>query len=131
MLFKYIFCKAYYFCIHAFKEREFPWAWAGLTTTMIVVATMLTLLTLFEVLMLPERINTYGEYHKYFSVAMAILGLFYIKYGDRYLRILETFKKLPEKRKKVLGYVSVIYLVILVVSFFWLGEIIREHNLSY
>jgi hypothetical protein len=131
LLYKYIFCKAYYFCIWAFKEREFPWAWAGMTISMIIVGTIITLLKLAEVLMIPERFNIYGEYHGYFSVGMAVIILFYVKHDNRYVKILEECNNLPARRRKILRYVSVAYLLILVVSFFWLGEIIRDFNLSH
>lgn len=131
MLFKYIFCKAYYFCIWAFKEKDFPWAWAGMTTSFVFVVTIINLLKLLEVLIFPERINIYGEYHKYFSLSMAILALFYVKHGNRYVKILADCKKLPERKRKILRYVSVAYLLILGVSFFLLSEIIRDFNLSH
>lgn len=131
MLYRYIFCKAYYFCIWAFKEKDTPWIWAGMTTSMIIVGTVITLLQLIEVLMLPSRINIYGEYHGYFSLGMAVVIVLYVKQGDRYLNVLETCKKLSEKRRKVLRYISIVYLLILFASFFWSGYLIREYNLSH
>jgi hypothetical protein len=112
VLFRYFFCKAYYFCIWAFKEKDFPWAWAGMTTSFIFVVTIINLLKLLEVLMFPDRINIYGEYHKYFSLGTAILALFFVKRCNRYLKILEAYKQLPERKRKILRYMSVAYLLI-------------------
>lgn len=102
-----------------------------MTTSMIIVGTVITLLELLEVLMLPERINIYGEYHKYFSLGMAILSLFYVKHNNRYLKILKGCKKLSERRRKFLRFVCVAYLLILVVGFFWFGGIIRDFNIKH
>lgn len=130
ILYKYIFCKAYYFCIWAFKEREFPWAWAGITTSMVFVGTIITLLKLGEFLMFPERVNIYREYHGYFSLGMAAIMLFYVKQNNKYLRVLEACKKMPLKKRLVLRYLSLFYLIVLVVGFFWLSELIRDFNLG-
>lgn len=130
-LFQYIFCKAYYFCIRVFKEKEFPWAWAAMATSFILVVTITNLLGLIEVLILPKRINTYVEYHKYFSLGMVILAPIYVKRNNRYMRILEVCKQIPESKRLMLRYVSIVYILILVVGFFWLGEIIRDFNLSH
>lgn len=131
MLYKFIFYKAYYFCIRFLKEKEFPWAWAGITTAIIIVVTIIALLELMEFLSLPKRINIYGEYHGYFSLGIAIITLFYVKHDNRYLRILETCKSMPLKKQKMLSYLSLAYLVVLFIGFFWLGEIIRDFNLNH
>lgn len=131
MLYKYIFSKAYYFCISVLKEKEFPWIWAGMTTSMIFVATVITLLELIEYIMLPTRINIYGEYHGFFSLGTAIIIVLYVSYNKKYAEILESYNALSEKRRKVFRYVSVVYIVILAVSFFWLGYLLREYNISH
>jgi cytochrome bd-type quinol oxidase subunit 2 len=128
ILYKYIFSKAYYFCIWAFKEKEFPWAWAAITTSMVIVMTIITVLQAVEVYAFPQRVETYSSYHKYFSLGMALLALWYVHRGDRYLGILKTVENLTPRERSIVRYGALLYLLILMVAYFWLTEIIRDAN---
>lgn len=128
ILYKYIFYNAYYFCINVFKEKEFPWAWAGMTSSMVFVATLVAMLELIEFLMLPSRINTYGEYHGYFSLGMAMLSVFFVRYNNNYQKILKDVETLPLDVRKRVKYLSVFYVLVVVISFFYLGYLIRENT---
>ena len=55
--------------------------------------------------------------------------MFYVSKQKRYLKIIDDCEKLPKSKRKVLGYISVLYVVAVFVCFFWLGELIRDYNM--
>jgi hypothetical protein len=130
-LYKFIFYKAYNFCIRVLKEKEFPWAWASLIITLCLVTSIVVLLEVMEYLMLPKRIDIYGGFHGYFALAAWIIIQIYITRNKRYLKIIEDCENLSTDRRKNLSLVSIIYISILIVSFFGLGALIRDYNLSH
>jgi len=130
-LYKYIFCKAYNFCIRAFKEKEFPWAFASGMVTLCIVTSIVILLEVMEYMVLPYRINIYASYHGYLAVALWILIQIYITRKKKYLRILEECKNIPLKKQKILRSLSIAYLLLLFIGFFGLGYLIREYNINH
>ncbi|PKQ66639.1 hypothetical protein BZG01_10185 [Labilibaculum manganireducens] len=130
-LYRYIFTKAYFFCITIFKEKEFPQYFATGMLTFAITANFYILLSLIEYLMLPIRFNYYGEYYKYFALVIFAIALLYVNNKKRYLVIIKSCKELPNKRKKKLKVYSIIYLLFLFVSFFLLGALIREYNIVH
>jgi len=131
MLYKYIFCKSYYFCIRFFKEKEFPWAFASGIITFCAVTSLVVFLEAVEYILLPNKINIYSTYHGFFAVALWVFIQIYVTRNKRYLKILETCKNIPIERQKILGFVSIVYILILFIGFFGLGYLIREYNLSH
>lgn len=131
ILYKYIFCKAYYFCIRVFKEKEFPWAFASGIVTLCLVTNIVVLLEIVEYAMLPDGINIYAPYHGYFAVALWILIQLYVTRDKRYIKILESCKSLSAKKRQMLRYISIVYVIVLVIGFFWLGYLLREYNLGH
>jgi len=127
-LYKYIFCKAYYFCINVFKEKDFPWFFASGAMSMAFVVNVLVLEGLITITILPNLSDNLGGYYGYFSLFMLVGTAFYMKRGDRYRRVLEDGKKLPVGKRKTLRYVSLIYLIVLGISLIWVSTIIRRYH---
>lgn len=129
-LYKYIFFKAYDFCIRVFKEKDFPWFFASGVISMTFVTTLIVLLELFEYVMLPTKVEIYGKYHGYFSLLMLLGTGFYMKQNNRYLKILEYCRNQTEQRQSLMRYLSVLYFISLFISFFLLGYLLRQYNLN-
>lgn len=127
-LYRYIFCKAYFFCIKVFKEKDSPWFFASIAVTMTSVTTLVVLLELLEYLLLPNRINIYGQYHGYFGLVVLGCVALYVKHNDKYVEVLKSFEEMPLNQKMRLRYVAICYVLILFVSFFLLGSLLREYN---
>ena len=125
-LYKYIFCKAYYFCVNVFKEKEFPWFFASGAMSMAFVINVLILEGLVTIAFLPNLSDLVGDYYGVFSLSMLVVTAFYMKTGDRYRRVLEDGKKLPVAKRKALRYISLIYLITLGIGVIWVSLIIRE-----
>jgi len=131
VLYRYIFTKAYFFCINIFKEKEFPQYFATGMVTLAIITNFYILLSLIEYMMLPIRFNQYGEYYKYFALLVLAIALFYVNNKKRYLKILEYISSISERKKKKLRIISIVYLLFLFVAFFFLGALIREYNINH
>ncbi len=59
-----------------------------------------------------------------------VLTLLYINKGKRYLKTLKYYDTIPDKRKKVFRVLSILYYILTAISFFLMGELIRDYNLS-
>ncbi len=129
-LYRYIFTKAYFFCINVFKEKEFPQYFASGVLTLVMVTSIVIILELIQYLSFPVRVNILGEYHGYFAVFSWGLILLYVNNKKRYLKILEYNSKISKRKKKKLKVYSIIYLLFLFVAFFLLGALIREYNIQ-
>nr|WP_320117915.1 hypothetical protein [uncultured Marinifilum sp.] len=85
-LYRYIFTKAYFFCITVFKEKEFPQYFASGVVTLALVTQIVIILELIEYLSFPTRVNIFGEYHGYFAVFCWGVVLLYINNANPELK---------------------------------------------
>jgi hypothetical protein len=128
ILYKYIFFKAYNFCIRVFKEKDFPWFFASGTVSMTVTMTIILALQLLRIIALPTEINTYGEYQGYCSLALLGGTVLYVRYKNKYLRIIDECKGMPANKSKVLLYLSISYFIFLIIGLFLTGLTLREYH---
>jgi hypothetical protein len=131
LLYKYIFCKAYYFCINVYKDREFPYFFAAGAISMTFVGTIILTLELISYVMLPTEVNTYGKYYGYFSVSMLIITSLYVKKNNRYLKIIQTCKDMSRNTPLVLRYISIAYILGLLISLCIIATLHREYLGAY
>lgn len=130
-LYKYIFYKAYYFCIRIFNEREFPWFFASGILSLIVVITLVTLLEIIEYIILPNRINFFSEYQGYFALGVLFALAFYVKSENRYITIIEECKSISQKRQRLLFSIAIVYSIVLVFIFLLIGYLLQQYNSSH
>jgi len=128
-LYTYIFAKAYFFCINVFKEKEFPQYFASGIITFSFVTNVIVVIEIVECVMLPAKINTYGEYHGYFALACFVIIVLYVNVKKRYEGILSRFDNFPKEKRKKLKVYSIIYILILSIGFFILGAMLRNYNI--
>ena len=131
ILFKYIFYKVYFFYIKAFKEKEIPHWFAASVITLIVVANLIIIADLLLYLASPEIIKSINTYYKYLALFVLVGVMFFINSKNRYLKIIEDCEQLPKSKKKVLGYISILYVVAVFVGFFWVSYLIRNYNMIH
>jgi len=131
LMYSFLFCKSYNFCIKVFKEKEFPHAFASFIVSMTFVTNVYVLLSLIEYLMLPLEIKFYEQYFGYFSLASLFIVFTCVSYKKKYIRILEYCKRIPEKKVKSLRIYSIIYLILLFIGFFLMGYLIRKYNIEH
>lgn len=127
--FKYVYCRAYYFCYGILKEREFAWAWAVMPPMSIFFFTIITVSLAIQI---SQHSLASGEMIPHQGL-FALLGLailtFYVKRGDKYKAFLEWDRKLSPRQKRSFLYLTVVYCVILFVAYYWAAETTREFNL--
>jgi len=126
MLYKYIFYKVYFFYIRVFKEKEIPHWFASTIVTLILVMNILAVIEVFLYLFQPELIITISEYFKYFSLLILAGVMSYTNMRKRYLSFIKDIDKLPKNKRRSLGYISFLYVLVVFVCFFGMSEIIRD-----
>ena len=131
ILFKYIFYKVYFFYVKAFREKEIPHWFASSVITLIVVANLIIIADLLLYFTNPEIIKSINTYYKYFALVVLAGVMFFINSKNRYLNIIDDCEQLPKSKRKVLGYISILYVVAVFVGFFWVGELIRNYNMMH
>lgn len=131
ILFKYIFYKVYFFYIRAFKEKEIPHWFASSVITLIIVANLIIIADFLLYFLNPEIIKSINQYYKYFALVVLVGVMFFINSKNRYLKILEDCEQLSKSKRKVLGYISVLYIVVVFIGFIWVGELIRNYNILH
>lgn len=129
MLYKYIFYKVYFFYVKIFKEKEIPHWFAAGIVAVIIVANFQVLVDFYSYFFNKEIISIYTSYNKYLVLVLGFSFMWYVSRQKRYQRILDTCENLPKSKKKVLGYVSVLYVIVVFICFFWLGGLIRDYNM--
>jgi len=131
MLYKYIFCKVYFFYIKVFNEKEIPHWFAASVITLIVVVNIIFFADGLQYLIYPEINKSIDIYYKYFALVILAGIMFFINRKNRYLKIIEDCEQLPKSKRKVLGYISILYVTAVFVGFFWVGELIRDYNMIH
>ena len=131
ILFKYIFYKVYFFYVKAFREKEIPHWFASSVITLIVVANLIIIADLLLYFTNPEIIKSINTYYKYFALVVLAGVMFFINSKNRYLNIIDDCEQLPKSKRKVLGYISILYVTVVFVGFFWVGELIRNYNMMH
>ncbi len=126
ILFKYMFYKVYFFYVKVFKEKEIPHWFASSVITLIVVANLIVVADLLLYFLNPEIIKSINTYYKYFALVVLVGVMFFINSKNRYINIIEDCEQLPKSKKKILSYVSIFYVIVVVVGFIWVGELIRN-----
>lgn len=129
-LYKYIYYRSYFFCINIFKEKEFPYIWASFIVAFLIFCNLITLVSALEYFMLPERIETYSEYNKYFALIFLLFVEVFFYWQGRYKRVVEACLNIKPNRELILKFISVFYILITVFSFFYLSSLIKEYNLN-
>ncbi|NCA85796.1 MAG: hypothetical protein EOM83_09500 [Clostridia bacterium] len=131
ILFKYIFCKVYFFYVKAFREKEIPHWFASGILSVILIGTIQVMIDFYSFFFNPEIIGIYTSYNKYVVLVLGLSLMYYVSKQKKYLKIIEDCERLPKSKKKVLGYISILYVIVVFVGFFWVGELIRNYNMMH
>jgi hypothetical protein len=114
-----------------FNEKEIPHWFAASVITLIVVVNIIFFADGLQYLIYPEINKSIDIYYKYFALVILAGIMFFINRKNRYLKIIEDCEQLPKSKRKVLGYISILYVTAVFVGFFWVGELIRDYNMIY
>jgi hypothetical protein len=129
-IYKYIFSRAYYFCINVFREKEFPYFFASGVVSMLFVGSIVVALELLKYAMLPIEINIYGKYHGYFSLTMLAVISILLSRNNYYLKILKFYHGRSAKENRSLALWSSVYIIIVLFGFFFIGYLLRDYYMN-
>ena len=123
-----ILSRSYYLCIDIFNEREFPLYFASGILALVIVASITVLTDAMGYITDPSMISSYSKYYKYFSLVSLLFSWWFFNRNKRYLRLIKQFNEMNITKKRILTVVSILYLTVLFISFFKMGNLIREYN---
>lgn len=129
MLYKYIFYKVYFFYIKVFKEKEIPHWFAASVVTLIIVVNIIFVADGIQYFIYPEINESIDVYYKYFALVVLAVIMWFVNGNRRYLKIIDDCEQLTKSKRKVLGYISILYIAVVFVGFFWVGELMRNYNM--
>ena len=130
MLYKYIFYKVYFFYLKVFKEKEIPHWFAAGVLAVIIIGTLQVLIDLYTYFFNPEIIGIYTSYNKYLVLVLGFFLIYYVSKQKRYLKIIKECEQMSKSKKKVLGFLSILYIIAVFVGFFGMGALIRDYNMQ-
>ena len=125
-----ILSRSYYLCVNIFNEREFPQYFASGILALVIVASITVLADAMGYITDPSMISSYSKYYKYFSLVSLLFSWWFFNRNKRYLRLIEQFNEMNITKRRILAVVSILYLTLLFISFFKMGNLIREYNLK-
>lgn len=129
MLYRYIFYKVYFFYLKVFKEKEIPHWFAAGVLAVIIIGTLQVLIDFYTYFFNPEIIGIYTSYNKYLVLVLGFFLIYYVSKQKRYLKIIKECEQLPKEKKKVLGFLSILYIIAVFVGFFGMGALIKDYNM--
>lgn len=129
-LLSYIFIKSHWLCVNVFKEKEFPEYYASGIIGILIAGTVTFLLNTILYLIDPNLINEIFGYYKYFSLGTLLLFWGYFGHFRKYTVFVDHFKNMSESKKKIVSVLSVVYIIVIVVGFFGIGDVMRNYNLA-
>jgi hypothetical protein len=127
ILHKYIFAKAYYFCIQVFKEKDFPWFFASGAVSISIVNNVFIIEGVLRIVNL-NIIDISSEYYGFFSLLMLIFISARMKKNNKYLGVLADCKRITIRKRIILRYVSIVYIILQSIALIWVSTIIRISN---
>ncbi len=125
-LLRFIFFWFYNLAIRRFKEKDFPWFFASGILSMTFTTVIVLVLEIFELIMRPQQINIYGQYHGYLSLVILLSVSIYLRIGNKYFNLLSEVETYSLSKKKRLRIYMFSFYVFLVTSFFLIGFILRK-----
>ena len=131
ILFKYIFYRVYLFYVKTFSEKELPHWFAAGILAVIIIGTLQVLIDFYSYFFNTEIIGLYTSYNKYLVLILGFSLMFYVSNQKRYLKIIEDCEQLPKSKQKILNYISILYVSVVFVGFFWIGHLIRNFNMVH
>lgn len=121
----------YQFYIKVFKEKEIPHYFAaGLVAILMVSVYQITLDVLF-LLTRDVLYETIGEYTKYISLGLVIVSIVYVSSNKRYLKICAEVNSFGRRKSRMMAIFGILYIIVTLGLFIYLGESIRSINLRH
>jgi hypothetical protein len=127
-LYQYIFFSAYSFCIKIYKEKEFPEYFACGVLSLVLGTNILLILEFIEYLILPYKLNIHYKYHGIFGLFLWGLLTILMLRKKKYKSIINNFTSMRKASIMKLKYISIAYITILVVLYYYIGFLLKESN---
>lgn len=129
LIYTVLFAKMYYLC-SKYMDKEFPQYFASGVLSIFSVMLLSLLIDTFFLIYKPTIISSYNIYYKYLSVG--VLGLNWFLFGilGYYKKVLDKYQLLTNRQQKVLGLISLFFVMSVVVLSQIITFEIRDYNLS-
>lgn len=129
-LFVYIFGKTFYIYEKIYADKDHPQYFSAAVVAFALVGTVTVLIDFTAYSLMPSMSGVFSPYYKYFSVATLLLSWWFFTSKRRYEKVVDQYNNMSREKKRLLAFISVIYLTSLVIAFFTMGNLIRAYNLG-
>lgn len=129
-LFVYIFGKTFFIYEKIYADKDHP---QYFSSSMIALLTVLSIAVLTDLIIYPidpSLITIFYDYYKYAALAILFFMWWFFHPKRRYLKIVEDYKEISDKKKRLLGIVSIVYVLLLLFTFFKMSDLVRAYNLG-
>lgn len=125
VLFVYIFGKTFFIYEKIYADKEFPQYFSSSVIALLTVLSIAVLTDLIIYPIDPSLITVFYYYFKYAALAILFFMWWFFHPKRRYLKIVEDYKKISDKKKRLLGIVSIIFVILLLFAFFKMSDLVR------
>lgn len=129
-LFVYIFGKTFYIYEKIYADKDHPQYFSASMVAFALIGTITVLIDFTVYSLKPSMNGVFSPYYKYFSLGTLLLSWWYFTPKRRYEKVVDQYNSMGKRKKRILAFISVIYLVGLVIAFFTMGNLIRAYNLG-
>jgi len=129
LLYKYMFCRVYYFYVNAFKETDIPHYFATAVVSVLFMTNVVFVMDSFFFFFKREWLD-FGSYYKFLALIVLFAALFFIQKKQRYQHILNDHEQLSKRARNTLLVISVFYVLVSGFSICWIGEEIRQFHVE-
>ena len=129
-LFIYIFGRTFFIYEKIYADKDHP---QYFSSSLIALLTVLSLAVITDIIIYPidpSLITVFYDYYKFLAIAILFFMWWFFHPKKRYLKIVEDYKEISVKKKRLLGILSLVYILVLLVIFFKMSNLVRAYNLG-
>ncbi|MGQ1908991.1 hypothetical protein ACT3CE_04320 [Marinifilum sp. RC60d5] len=107
---------------------EWTYFYGVIITTLFSTLGIYFIVSVFLYYCYPNYLIAFESFFKYLITIVLFSILFYVRNKKRYIKILKKTAKIPKKEKRLYSILSLLYIIIVVLGEFWIGDLIRNSN---
>lgn len=128
LLYKFIFSKVYFFYLRFFQEKEIPHWFASSVISLIFIANFVIVANLLLLIINPKLISEANTYYKYLAIITLAAIMRYVNRKGKYREIINEYEGLQSSKRQLLSYLSILYVLIILIAFFYVGNLVRKYH---
>jgi hypothetical protein len=111
-----------------FQEKEIPHWFASSVISLIFVANFVIVANLLILIINPKLISEANTYYKYLAIITLAAIMRYVNRKGKYREIINEYEGLQSSKRQLLSYLSILYVLIILIAFFYVGNLVRKYH---